>query len=130
MYFFRDKILAPCMIVPSVFMSWIREQEYARERERYLTEEEGWEPVYLETNDFARVKLSAVKWVHPSHKTTAPSSQKWLLYLNPNGAAYEELFAFLKFYGLHIEGSVLAFNYRGVGSSTGSPTTASMYCVD
>jgi hypothetical protein len=67
-------------------------------------------PLNITTSD--KVQLDAFQWMNPSQKDIKEEDQKWLLWLNPNGASYEEEFGFLMNYGRDIGANVLAFNYR------------------
>lgn len=60
-----------------------------------------------------------------------PLDEKWLIWHNANGVAYEQILEDLKFYSKELGVSVLCYNYRGVGQSTGSsniPRELHSYC--
>lgn len=49
------------------------------------------------------------------------SSNKWIIFMNPNAMCYETNLNFLHEYGRTTGVNILAFNYRGVGESEGYP---------
>lgn len=67
------------------------------------------------------IALDGLEYVN---NQTEPATQRWIIWFNPNGAAYEEEFPFLVKYANEVGASILAFNYRGVGLSLGSPKTS------
>lgn len=116
------------MIIPGVFLSWIRADDFDAERQEILQQAVNWQSLTLQTKD--KVKIDAVKWIHPNQKMISPQAQTWILWLNPNSAMYEELFGFLEFYGASLNANVLTFNYRGVGKSHSCPHTAEDLIAD
>jgi hypothetical protein len=69
--------------------------------------------------------LDACAWRHPSQVNVSPEDRRWVLWLNANGVAYEELLAEApRQFGVPLEADLLLVNYRGVGESTGCPRVA------
>jgi len=63
------------------------------------------------------VSLDGGEFRHPN---VGPQGS-WIIWLNANGVCFEEILQFLAEYGATVGCHVLAFNYRGVGLSTGKP---------
>jgi len=60
-------------------------------------------------------------WEHP-HAASDPENHKWILYLNANGVAYQDILPFTMQYAAQLHCSVLNLNYRGVQNSSGCTT--------
>ena len=84
-----------------------------------------------ETNSPAQLECSV--WEHPPAAASSQSSnsggdsgrsggRKWILYLNANGVAYQDILPFTIKYAQSLQASVLHLNYRGVQGSTGRTT--------
>jgi hypothetical protein len=57
-------------------------------------------------------KLDAVEIQNEQMITLSPTFQKWILWFNPNGVAYQEMLDFFHVYSKAVGASILAFNYR------------------
>lgn len=57
-------------------------------------------------------------------------SNRWILWLNANGVVYEQNLEFALEYATALNANILVFNYRGVGESTGWPSTANNLADD
>ena len=122
------------LFLPALATGRAREPERRRAREAVLASNRGdaalvgrsapgWRPVTLETAD--GVKLDGMEYHHAKNIVASSTAERWIVYMNPNGVAYEEIMAdVVGSYGAHLDASVLFFNYRGVGGSAGWPITA------
>jgi hypothetical protein len=59
-----------------------------------------------------QVKLSGVELQTNSNSAKPALEQHWILWLNPNGVAFEAILPFLGAYAEKTNCSILAFNYR------------------
>ena len=80
-----------------------------------MTTDHGWEPLAVAPEGGAQV--DAMLWSGYKGKTAAPG--RWVIWFLGNGARYEECHCEMEEYAQHLGVSVVAFNYRGVGRSTG-----------
>jgi len=113
-YFFllevRNRVLVPLMFLPSIFLT----------RNGYIEippVNKPFQKLTFTTRDGKHI--DGVMWENPRQREIPTSSQKWILWLNPNAVIYEQLLEYFQKYGTHAEASVLAFNYRGVANSEG-----------
>lgn len=74
------------------------------------------EPVYFMTADYDVLKGYICR--------KDPPSPKWLIYFLPNAANAESSLRYANYLSNELGVNVLVFNYRGVGDSTGFPTSA------
>lgn len=120
----RAQILVPFLVIPSVFLGRQRRQHLLQARESYLQQC----PDYLFTVSIVTVDgvtLDGMEYRHPAQASVHSEKQKWILFLNPNGATYEEELPYLVKYAASVGVSLLAFNYRSVGFSEGTLHTSS-----
>ena len=61
---------------------------------------------------------------------SVPTETKWIVYANANGVCYEHALPDIDALGKRLERSVLVFNYRGVGASTGRVDRAANLAED
>ncbi|PJD96131.1 MAG: hypothetical protein CK425_06935 [Parachlamydia sp.] len=82
----------------------------------------------IETAD--KVKLDAMEIKHPGNSLKLPQEQKWIIFLNGKNTAYEQNLENLADMCEATKANVLTANYRGVGFSEGSPSSAHDLVVD
>ena len=75
--------------------------------------------VFIKTEDDGTV-LDAVRFNNPNAPQDS-SKAKWIIWFNANGVIYEQILPFLQNYASRLNAHAIAFNYRGVGDSTGFP---------
>jgi len=136
----RNHILVPFLFLPSIFLTRTQEHRRYMDHERSKVSTLCGDRITffkLYTPDGA--VLDAVEILHPENvrylknhidEKSNKGNNCWLLWVNPNGGAYEHILEFLNKYSLEVGMSVLAFNYRGVGRSTGAPRVAADLVVD
>jgi hypothetical protein len=64
------------------------------------------------------------------NNTNNPGGHKWVLYLNANGVAYQDILPFTIKYANALKASVINLNYRGVQGSTGETTGETTLLAD
>ena len=58
------------------------------------------------------------------------TTEKWILYLNANGVAYQDILPFTIKYAASLKANLLTINYRGVNDSTGCTTGSRSLTAD
>lgn len=127
----RNKFLVPFMFLPSIFLS--RTPDHVTYVSNTHTRMQRMRPdacefFTLTTRDGVRIDAMTLR--HPEHLHVPIAQTKWMIWFNPNGAAYEELIEFLERYAARLHVSLLAFNYRGVARSQGMPQVAEDLVTD
>mmetsp|Transcript_16844 Transcript_16844/g.21529 ORF Transcript_16844/g.21529 Transcript_16844/m.21529 type:complete len:376 (+) Transcript_16844:320-1447(+) len=96
-----------------------------RHTEDSVLPERGWKPLFIENKD---VQISA--GIFTPHELADSHSNRWLLFLPPNGMVFEQLLPYLEKYANAVKCNVIGMNYRGVGKSTGWPYRSSDFVSD
>lgn len=110
-------------VLPAV---WESEKSAKEALTKKLQSTEWWSGEMVEKNCLKLttpddIKLDALELIHQSQKNISPDKQKWILIFNSNGDLYEYTIGTMAAYGCNVGANILLFNYRGVGSSTGTP---------
>lgn len=124
-YMLRHKAIVPYLLLPAVSVS----QQYA---DRHKQERDAYKHV---NSEFVRIpvgvdgdiNLDAVVWLNKGAKNSSRGEghPRWILWLNTNGVCLEDNLRFLERYSEDSGSNVLSFNYRGVGMSSGTPSSGS-----
>lgn len=116
----RQKVLVPFMLLPSIFLFRGKSNELNSYRAQFQRKS-GIKlnnknftvkmiSVSIKTHD--QVKLSGVELQTNMNSAKPASEQRWVLWLNPNGVAFEAILQFLGQYAEQTNVNILAFNYR------------------
>jgi hypothetical protein len=109
------KSLLSSLILPSAMMAWPRVD----------LDSAVWQSVKVPVRGAkAGVQLDAAVWINRADTGVDPAKKRWILFLNPNGVAFQQILDFLEQYGRECNANVIAFNYRGVGQSHGTVSGA------
>eukprot|EP01120_Amphizonella_sp_Union-15-10_P014889 TRINITY_DN7422_c0_g1_i1.p1 TRINITY_DN7422_c0_g1~~TRINITY_DN7422_c0_g1_i1.p1 ORF type:complete len:390 (-),score=49.99 TRINITY_DN7422_c0_g1_i1:128-1297(-) len=126
----RNYFLAPILFLPAVYLTRVRGKEFYRQaNEVFLASakkrNEKAEAFELVTED--GLNLDALYWENPILNA---GRETWILWFNANGCAYQEIIDFIQIYAIDVNCSFLAFNYRGVGLSSGPLHTSADLILD
>jgi predicted alpha/beta hydrolase len=106
--------LLPSMIQDRVFAPEIKKQQREACLKGILEENAlQWARVAIRTDD--GVTLDGAEYI------ASPATDKWVIWFLGNGGFFEVYLPMLEDFGCAVGANVLAFNYRGVGSSEGFP---------
>lgn len=130
---FRNLVISR-VVLPSTIVSKSNSAEMERKwqeaHEAATKDSGGFERITLET-DSPGVTIDCALWSNPLASTLPASSQRWIMWLNANGVAYEEIMTSARCsIATPCNAHLLCVNYRGVSRSTGHPIAAADLVAD